>query len=129
MNVAVDNQAVGGDTFLVQWWIPGQAKESMGGGGRRKQVTDIFGPWKSLDSCSADEVRHIELPPVLVAPGSVLMINVELEGGNKTPFKIFDALRTKHEIDVSALSLSSTHNGDLYRTYVLMRLSDMDGAA
>ena len=128
MHVALDNLAAGGEV-LVQWWVPGKAKESIGGRGRRKQVADVFGPWHPLDSCSADEVRNVELPPVLVARGNVLMINVELEGGDRIPFKFFDELRTTHNIDVSALSLSSTHNGDLYRSYVLMRLADMDGAA
>ena len=47
------------------------------------------------------------------------MLNVELDADNQIPFSVFDALRTEYDIDVTAMSLSLTHRGDLYRAHVL----------
>jgi hypothetical protein len=36
------------------------------------------------------------------------------------PYDVFDALRSHHGIDVTGLSVSSTHRGNLYRSYALL---------
>ena len=49
------------------------------------------------------------------------MINVELDGDDRIPFNVFDELSSKHGLDMTAISVSKTHFGGLYRAYVLMR--------
>ena len=56
---------------------------------------------------------------MLVPRSDVLLMNVELEADDKIPFSVFDALRTGFDIDVSAISLSYTQGGGLYRAHVL----------
>ena len=57
-------------------------------------------------------------------PGfDVLLMNVVLDADSHIPFKAFDALRTDHGIDVSAISLSLTQQGNCYRAHVLQTAS------
>ena len=57
------------------------------------------------------------------AHDDVMFMNVELDSDSQIPFSVFDALRTMHRIDVSAISMSLTHRGNLYRAHVLQTAS------
>ena len=59
------------------------------------------------------------IPPVLIPRSWVLLINVELEDG-RIPFAAFAELRVTHDVDTTALSMSCTHYGNIYRAHALM---------
>ena len=82
-------------------------------------VVDIFGPWQELEDSTLDEAKGMCLPPPLVALEDVLEANVELDPSNTISYKGFDALRVRHGIDVTALSVSLTRGGNAYRAFVL----------
>ena len=42
-----------------------------------------------------------------------------LDCDSKIPFQVFDVLRMEWNIDVTAISLSLTHRGNIYRAHVL----------
>ena len=65
------------------------------------------------------EAGEVDMPPVVVPVADVLEYNFDLEEG-KIPFKVLDALRTTHGIDATALSVSRTALGNVYRAHVLM---------
>ena len=73
-------------------------------------MIDIFGPWRPLDAHQLGDLGYHK---------TVLLINVELEAG-RIPFAAIDELRSKHGVDTTALSMSSTHYGNVYRAHVLM---------
>lgn len=58
------------------------------------------------------------LPPVVVQADNILVTNVELEDGT-IPYTALDSLRTNHNVDVTAFSVSMTRGGHRYRAYVL----------
>ena len=83
-------------------------------------MIDIFGPWEQYDELKAWAAAAVTVPGVLRVPiADVLLMNVELEADSQIPFDVFDELRTSHDIDVSRISLSITHRGNLYRAHVL----------
>ena len=125
MHVVIgEDDALDDDSFLVQWLVPGSARQVVSGvGGRKKEVVDIFGPWQLNGSLAADEAHNYSLPPVLVHRDQVLMINIELDADERVPFHVFDELCAKHGVDCTAISISKTHLGGIYRAYVLMRLN------
>ena len=86
---------------------------------KKKQVVDIFGPWQPFAELTANEAAHFELPPVVLHSHAILARNVELEE-HRIPFTVYDELRMSHGIDVTALSVSQTSTGNLYRNYVLV---------
>lgn len=108
---------------LVEWWLPAMSKESSLAAGKKKQVTDIFGSWYAFTTFAAVDLRDTHLPSILVRPGDILINNIVLEQGGKIPFAAFDQLKHRFGIDVTALSVSATQNGGVYRSYVLMRLN------
>ena len=57
-------------------------------------------------------------PDITVRKADFLeMITLETLG--QIPYTALDKLRREHNIDVTALSLSQTHSGGLYRAHVL----------
>ena len=95
---------------------------------QEKMVIDIFGSWHAFTTFAAVDLRDTHLPSVLVRRGDMLINNIVLEQDGKIPFAVFDKLRKSHEIDVTALSVSATQNGGVYRSYVLMRLNRADAS-
>ena len=61
----------------------------------------------------------VSVPSVKVPRDDVLLMNVELDADSQIPFTALDALRTQYAIDVTAISLSLTHRGNVYRAHVL----------
>ena len=114
-------QEIGDGSFAVQWWLPPMSREANFRPGRRKLVVDIFGAWKAVGEFSVQQLGKATLPPAMVRRQDVLECGIVLED-EKIPFAVFDALRINHNIDVSALSRSMTHEGNRYRAYVLMRV-------
>ena len=51
----------------------------------------------------------------------VLDANFEMTENNELPYDTFDALRERHNLDVTAVAGSQTPRGNLYRAYVLSR--------
>ena len=121
MGMMVPDSAVGYDqgSFIVDWWVPRFANAETFRRGRNKQVVDIFGPWEPYENLSQDEASQYVMPLVICNQADVLIANVELEKG-RIPFPAFVSLRMAHGIDTTALSVSQTHYGNLYRAFVLM---------
>ena len=88
--------------------------------GKKKDTIDIFGRWQPNHDLSQREAADVTLPMVLCRHDDVLFSNMVLEEDNRIPFRVFDALRMLHGIDVTALSVSQTRYGNLYRSHVLM---------
>jgi hypothetical protein len=59
------------------------------------------------------------LPGPMLAPAAVVFHGFELDDEQCLPFEVFDVLADLG-VDCTALSLSSTRRGNLYRTYRLM---------
>ena len=109
------------DACIVEWWVPPIGKKADFQKGRKKDIVDIFGQWRPFSELIVKEAGEVDMPPVVVPVADVLEYNFDLEEG-KIPFKVLDALRTTHGIDTTALSVSRTALGNVYRAYVLMHL-------
>ena len=121
MGMMVPDSAVGHDqdSFIVNWWVPRLANAETFKRGKMKQVVDIFGPLEAYEKLSQDEASKCAMPVVICNRADVLIANVAIEQG-RIPFTVFDSLRLTHGIDTTALSMSQTHYGNLYRAFVLM---------
>lgn len=119
MGTVVELGGSGDDPAVVQWFFPGFSKEATGGGGRKRQVRDIFGLWQSADDQPVGDLMDWELPDSLVRPGQVLVWSFDLES-SQIPFSVFDQLYNAHGVDCTGLSLSSTARGCQYRAHRLM---------
>ena len=73
-------------------------------------------PFANLDMGDAAATN---LPQVIVNNDDILEI-FDLDADGRIPFTILDDLRKKHGIDVTSLSMSQTHFGNIYRAHVLM---------
>ena len=83
----------------------------------------MFGPWVQCDELKLETAASASVPSMRVPRGDVLLMNVELDADSQIPFSAFDALRTEYAIDVSSISLSLTHRGNIYRAHVLQTAS------
>ena len=106
------------DDILVAWWVPGTSAAATMRAGKTAKVIDIFGPWEQYDALTLESAANAELPEVRVLRADVLLANVQLDEQSRIPFKVFDKLRTIHDVDVSGFS--STHRGNLYREWQMM---------
>ena len=109
------------DYILVAWWVPGASAAATMRAGKKAKVIDIFGPWDQYDLLWMPFALYAELPDVMVLRADVLLANVQLDEQSRIPFKVFDKLRTTHDVDVSGFS--STHRGNLYSIYVMEGIS------
>lgn len=117
----IPNAGVGADAILVEWWLPPLAPRASFRPGPKKAVPDVFGEWQPVGNLQVGELASAQLPPPLVPLSDILEFNIQMEGaGGKLPYAVLDKLRTHHNIDVTGLSTSLTHAGNLYRSYVLM---------
>lgn len=107
----------GPDSALAQWFVPGFSMEARVGGGRKKQIPDIFGPWLAADEVPLAEAG--ELPSPLVKASQVIFWGFELDDSGQLPFEAFDKLYSVG-IDCTGLSVSNTSRGSLYRAHRLM---------
>jgi hypothetical protein len=114
----IPDAGIGNEEVLVEWWVPSMAPRAAFRPGPRRLVVDLFGEWRPLSALTVAEAAGCELPPIVVTRADILVINVKLDGG-KIPYGVLDRLRSEHGIDVTGLSTSLTHNGNLYRSYVL----------
>ena len=108
-------------SLLVAWYVPHLGRMENYRGGRKKQVIDLFGPWSPVDELAMEDLKKCTLPHPILEIQSVVEANFEFTDNQTLPYEVFDALRIRHGIDVSAFSLSMTRYGNLYRSYVLMR--------
>ena len=107
------------DYILVVWWVPGATPAASLRPGKKAKVIDLFGPWVQYDELNLETAASVTLPSVQMPRDDVLLMNIELDADSQIPFSVFDALRTKHALDVSGFYLSLTHRGNLYRAHVL----------
>jgi len=108
-------------SLLVAWYLPQLARMENFRGGRKKQILDVFGPWSPVDEMSVEDLTKCRLPDPILQIECVLEANFDLTENQTLPYDVFDALRTRHSIDLTGFNLSMTRHGNLYRTYVLMR--------
>ena len=104
----------------VVWYTPGLTSAETFRSCTKKKVLDIFGPWTSLHTLALAECRERNLPSPVVNLADILECNFALSSDGTLPYDVFDALRRQHGIDVTGLSMSSTHRGNLYRSYALL---------
>ena len=78
--------------MILQWMIPEMSAVEKVGGGKRKKILDLFGKWRGLESVTLDEAINLEI--------------FDFDDEGYIPFAVFDMLRSKHGIDVTAISMS-----------------------
>ena len=83
----------------------------------------MFGPWVPYDELKLGAASSASVPNMLVPISDVLLMNVALDDASQIPFSAFDALLREHAVDISAISLSLTHRGNIYRAHVLQSAS------
>jgi len=108
-----------GDELLVSWYVPGFVPEASMKSGPKKKVVDLFGEWTKYEQLSNDAANKVDLSPVLIVGKAVLLYNF-IFADRVIPYAVHDQLRNRHGIDVTALSVSLTHHGNLYRAAVLL---------
>ena len=108
-------------SLLVAWYLPQLARMENFRGGKKKQILDVFGPWSPVDEMSVEDLTKCRLPDPILQIECVLEANFDLTENQTLPYDVFDALRTRHSIDLTGFNLSMTRHGNLYRSYVLMR--------
>jgi len=106
---------------VVGWLVPSMSPCADYKTGARRLIVDVFSEWVPLETLTVAESRHVTMPTCVVVAADVLIPNILLEADGTLPYKILDELRTQHGIDVSALSVSRTHKGNLFRAHVLSR--------
>ena len=90
-------------------------------GGFKHKVVDLFGAWAPAEGMSVETLKRCRLPNAIVNVRAVLECNFDLTEESALPYDLFDALRTRHSIDLSGFNTSMTRRGNMYRSYVLMR--------
>ena len=105
---------------VVVWYVPGLASAETFRSGPKKKLLDIFGPWTSMRAFSVAEYQVRSMPSPVVHLADILECNFDLSSDETLPYDVFDALRSHHGIDVTGLSVSSTHWGNVYRSYALL---------
>ena len=106
--------------LVVVWYVPGLASAETFRPGTKQKLLDIFGPWTSLHTLTLAECRACNLPSPVVNLADILECNFALSSDGTLPYDVFDALRRQHGVDVIGLSMSSTHRGNVYRSYALL---------
>ena len=106
------------DELNGQYWVPPLAPLSRVGGGKKRMVVDLFGDWVPFDTLTIAEAQLVDFPDITMRRADILDV-ITLTGQGKIPYTALDKLRREHMIDVTALSLSQTHSGCLYRAHVL----------
>ncbi len=109
------------DKCLVAWFWPPKSRRQSNKLGRKPEQIDIFGSWVPLADVPIKTLRAANLPDPVVSLHDVLDANFHWTAERELPYDTLDTLRLKHGIDVTGLSTSLTHRGNLYRAYVLHR--------
>ena len=124
LGMAMPGNADVSESILVSWWVPGAEPSAALKPGTNAKVIDLFGPWERYDGVTVASASAIEVPPVEVPREEILLMNVELDADKQIPFEVLDTLNKECGIDCTAMSLSLTHRGNLYRAHVLQRPAD-----
>ena len=122
IGVAVEtgSSAIRERRVVVVWYVPGLAPAETFRSGGKKKILDLFGPWATMDDMTVAQMRSCHIPAPIVHVHDVMECNFELTSEETLPYDVFDALRRRHGIDVTGLSTSMTHRGNLYRSYALL---------
>ena len=108
---------------LVAWYVPPLIPGKKGG-----NKIDIFGSWTPVAKMQLKDLYGHKLPDPLASLALVMDANFEMTENNELPYDTLDTLRVRHRLDVTALSLSQTTRGNLYRAYVLQKEGGQPGA-
>ena len=108
------------DMLVVAWYVPALARTENYRGGKKRMVLDVFGPWVPRNEVSVQVIKQCRHPSPLVRVQSILECNFLLSSDGALPYDVFDALRTRHNIDLTGFNSSMTQRGNMYRSYVLM---------
>ena len=73
-----------------------------------------------MGKLSAETIKNCRLASPIVHARAALECNFDLQD-DCLPYDVFDALRTRHSIDLTGFNTSMTRRGNLYKSYVLMR--------
>ena len=103
----------------MAWYVPELSRMENFRGGMKKNILDVFGPWTAVSELSQAALKTCRLPPGLVDAASVLECNFDLDDESCLPYDVFDALRTRHSIDLSGTNARFTQRGNKYRIYLL----------
>ena len=106
--------------IVVVWYVLGLAAAETFRSGKKKIILEVFGPWTALDGLTMAQMRTCRILAAMVNVHDVMECNFELSSESTLPYDVFDALRRRHGIDVTGLSTSMTHRGNLYRSYALL---------
>ena len=88
-------------------------------GWQETKMVDLFGKWVPFTNLDMGDAAATNLPQVIVNNDDILEI-FDLDADGRIPFNILDDLCNKHGIDITSLSMSQTHFGNIYRAHVLM---------
>ena len=86
---------------------------------KKRKVIDVSGAWRGLASVALRDAIDTALPGALVPVDKVFEI-FGFDDDVDIPYAVFDMLRSKHGIDVTAISMSQTHRGSMYRAHALV---------
>ena len=92
--------------------------ENFRGGGTHK-LADLCGAWAPVEGMSVETLKRCRLPSAIVNVQAVLECNFDLTEESALPYDLFDALRTRHSIDLTGFSNSLAWR--LYKCDALMR--------
>ena len=82
-------------------------------------MVDLVGTCVPFTNLDMGDAAVTNLPHVIVNNDDILEI-FDLDDDGRIPFTIVDDLCKNHGIDVTSLSMSQTHFGNIYRAHVLM---------
>ena len=81
----------------------------------------MFGPWSPVEELTEEDLTKCRLPDPIMHIRSVLEANFDLTEHQTLPYDMFDALRNRHSIDLTGFNASMMIDGNMYRSYVMMR--------
>ena len=76
---------------------------------------------KKHEQAPIELAANSHLPDPLLCRSQVIDWNFELTEDNSLPYDVFETMRYDANIDLTALTWSSTRRGTLYRQYALTR--------
>ena len=107
----------------ITFWSLGGSRDAAAAAslrpGKKGQGDRHVWSMEPYDDLMMESASCVSAPSMNVARDGVLLMNVELDADSQIPFTALDALRTEYAIDVTAIPLSVTHRGNVYRAHVL----------
>ena len=106
---------------MVAWWFPPRGRVENFRAGRSRAIVYIFGSWYPIDQLTPQDLRNSHVPDPIVDVDDISECSFNLDSESSIPYETFDALRLHRGVDVTGLATIMAHNGNLYRSYVLLK--------